>query len=109
MQKIFTDDERKKTCESWKQSGLTKIEFCKQNNIDRRCLYNWLKKFQIGADINDISKSSIKHKSIKFLQVGNIVPEKSFLEVLLPSGIVFKSTASQDMVNRFLQELLKWK
>jgi hypothetical protein len=111
-----TNEEREVICNVWKQSGLTQTEFCKQNNICSKSLSRWLSKFR-SSDTNKnntnsatvIKTDNIKATSFKFLQVGNITPEKNFIEIILPNGINFKLTLPQNNLNNFLQELLQWK
>ncbi len=48
-----TKTEQEAFCKAWKRSGLSKVKFCKQNNISKSALYTWLNKF----DSNEISGS----------------------------------------------------
>lgn len=127
MTKHRTEEERVTLCQAWQQSGLTKIEFCKQNNIGEKSFYRWLSKLANGSktDVVDIdidtdtgvSKNNIDSSPFKFLQVntGNAISargsnsEKALLEISLPNRITFKVSISQDNINNFLQELMKWK
>lgn len=110
-----TNKEREALCNAWKQSGQTKKEFCKRNNIGKKSFYRWLSKLLNNKPDVASVKSNIESSPIKFLRVGNaipkrsFIPEESFLEIALPSGINFKAKISQDNINNFLQELLKWK
>lgn len=111
--------ERMAFCAAWKQSGLTKIKFCRENNLSKRTFHKWIKQFQ-SKDNNKIvdavnSKTDIKSDPIKFLKVCHAMPPRKFilepglLEISLTNGISLKMAASSDNVNHFLQELLKWK
>jgi hypothetical protein len=121
MPKQRTKAEQEMLCEVWKQSGLTKVEFCKQNNIGEKSFYRWLSKLGIknkteivGIDAAE-SKNSAAPSPFKFLQINtaasskDLYSEKCFLEITLPNGISFKADTSQENINNFLQELLKWK
>lgn len=121
MPKQRTKAEQEMLCEAWKQSGLTKVEFCKQNNIGEKSFYRWLSKLGnrgktdiVGVDTVE-SKNSVGTSAFKFLQINTAISsrdlcsEKYFLEIALPNGVNFKASLSQDHINIFLQELLKWK
>ena len=110
-----TNKEREALCNAWKQSGQTKKDFCRRNNIGKKSFYRWLSKpLNNKLDVASV-KSNIEPTPINFLRVGNaiparsFIPEESFLEITLPSGINFKVKTSQDNINNFLRELLKWK
>ena len=87
MAKIYTDEERKAICESWRQSGLSKNAYCKQQgNVSEYALRKWF-------------KSNIESKTafvpIKFLQInhqsqtGPISPSANLpIEATLPSVII---------------------
>jgi hypothetical protein len=115
MTKHKTEEERMMLCQAWQQSALTQREFCKQNNIGKKSFYRWLSKLRNNSKTTIANaKDTIESAPIKFLRVGNAIPEcftseKSFLEITLPNGINFKASIIQDSLNNFLQELLKWK
>jgi len=107
MAKIYTDEERKAICESWRQSGLSKNAYCKQQgNVSEYALRKWFK-----SDIN--SKTALE--PIKFLQINHQtqtrpmnLPTNSSIEATLPNGIILKFDLSLTS-NGILGELLKWK
>ena len=120
--------ERKALYEAWERSGLTKIEFCKQNNIAKRSFYKWIKQLQndnylnndgILNNITDIDDGNLETDPIKFLKLSeayHISSQKSFslesspsgaLEISLPNGTVVKATVSQNHINNFLQEIIR--
>ena len=109
--------ERRVLCEAWKKSGMTKARFCRQNNIGRRTFYAWLKQLRNNGDNADVinDMTTIQADPIKFLKVCNVMPERSFslepglIEISLVNGIGLKVAMSQDNINNFLRELLKWK
>jgi len=115
MGKHRSAEERGRICEAWKQSGLSKIEFCRQNNIAYTPFSRWLSKFRNSnneanaGDVNNVNQDNSKSDAIKFLQVGTIISERNFLEITLPNSVNFKFHLSQDNINGFLLELLKWK
>ena len=115
MPKRRTKAECKMLCETWQQSGETKIAFCKQNNINKKSFYRWCCKFLNNKVDAAYTQDNIKPTPLKFLPVGNTIPKRSFisergfLEIALPNGINVKSSFSQDNINNILQELLKWK
>jgi len=116
MSKYRSRKEQETIYEAWKQSGLTKAEFCRQNNLHFRSLGRWLKnlkKDKVDSD-NANTKFISKPKGIKFLPINSpsINPNnnnhnKSFIEVTLPSGIGFKVHLSENITSTFLRELLK--
>jgi len=103
--------------EAWKKSGMTKARFCRQNNIGRRTFYTWVRQLQnIGDNVEVTSDApAFTADPIKFLKVCNATPQRSFtlelgmMEVSLANGTALKVAVSQDNINNFLQELLKWK
>ncbi len=109
--------ERRVLCEAWKKSGMTKARFCRQNNIDRRAFYAWLRQLRNSGDNVDVTSDAPAFTAdpIKFLKVCDATPQRSFtldpgmIEVSLANGTTLKVAVSQDNINNFLQELLKWK
>jgi hypothetical protein len=111
-----TSAEQEAFCKAWKQSGLSKTEFCKQSNISKSALYAWLNKFN---DTYESSKADNKnnHQSaaVKFLRINDVNSDRNLrhedkaLEIVIPNGIAIKINLSQNNLNIFLQELLKWK
>lgn len=107
MAKIYTNEERKAICESWRQSGLSKNAYCKQqSNVSEYSLRQWTK--------NDIN-SEMALAPIKFLQINHQLqakpinpPASSSIEATLPNGIILKFNLSLAS-NGILEELLKWK
>jgi hypothetical protein len=102
MKKRCSKEERIKFCEGWKQSGLTQKEFCAQNNIHIKSLSRWL--YQIKKE----NRPSME-KAIKFLPVGNIVPEENYLEIISRNGITCKVYLSKGNIINFLGRLLECK
>lgn len=112
MAKHILDEEKTKLCKLWQQSGLTKKEFCRLNNINTKAFYRWLDKTRIGNEINTKTITNEKVAPIKFLQVNkpiDTVNTMQSLEVTLPNGINIKIDSSLNNFNTLLQELLKWK
>jgi hypothetical protein len=108
-----TNAEQKIFCNTWNQSGLSKIGFCKQNNISKSALYSWLNKFNNNNEVAEVNKNNIKSPSVKFLQINDVnkslYHEDNALEIIVPNGIKIRVNASQSNLSVFLQELLKWK
>jgi hypothetical protein len=130
--------ERKAIYEAWERSGLTKVNFCKQNKIAKRSFFKWEKQLRnnnyidndgdsILNTVNDIAgvdNGILETDQIKFLKISE-VSESSFapsqknfglksnssssLEISLTNGTVIKAIVSQDYINSFLQEVIKWK
>ena len=97
--KKYTDEERKAICESWRQSGLSKTAYCRQQGtISEYALRKWLRKGNISSET--------KIAPIKFLQVNHSAQVRSFVEAALPNGIILKFDLSFSGV---LKELLQWK
>jgi hypothetical protein len=108
--------EQETFCKAWKQSGLSKVGFCKQNNISKSALYKWLSKFNSNGEVPEgDNKSDIQSATVKFLQINDVNSDKvlhpvsSVLEITMPNGIGIKTNLSQSNFNIFMQELLKWK
>lgn len=113
---IRTRAEQETFCKNWKQSGLSKADFCKQNNISKSALYVWLSKFNSNSEVPEVgSKSNIQSTAVKFLRINDINSDKglhyedNILAITIPNGIGIKVNLSQNNFNIFLQELLKWK
>ena len=112
-----TRAEQETFCKAWKQSGLSKVEFCKQNNISKSALYTWLSKFNGNSEVPEAgNKNSIQSTAVKFLRINNGINldkvlhnANSALEIIMPNGISIKINLSQSNFNILLQELLKWK
>ena len=103
-------------CKAWKQSGLSKVEFCKQNNISKTALYAWLNKFSNNSGTLEAdSKNNAHATAVKFLRINSVNSDKvlhpasGVLEITIPNGISIKINLSQSNFNILLQELLKWK
>ena len=126
--------ERKSLYESWKQSGLTKTEFCNQNNITRQTFYLWIKQLQNSNYIEDggnkdasktfndtnaiSSDSDLEVGSINFLKVSKLSSSSQInsnlesnqsgtLEISLANGTVINAIISQNRISSFLQEIIK--
>ena len=117
MAKQRSGEEKKIVCNTWRQSGLSQREFCKQNRISSRSLCEWLK--DIREDINDnksgnkeieffpvnLSSSNNSNQSIKQDQVNK--HNKVTLEITLPDKGDLRVYLSENSINTFLLELLK--
>jgi len=112
MAKHTSDKERRKLCQLWQQSDLTKKEFCKLNSISAKTFYRWLSKICTNNKIDTKTIVNEKIAPIKFLQVNKPVDTantKQSLEVTLLNGINIKIDLSLNNLSTLLQELLKWK
>ncbi len=94
---------------NWQQSGLSQRAFCKNNKITISSFNKWLNRRKSG----NTTISSVP-SNFKLLPFSKVMPSQRFtaestLEITLPSRIIFKIGVSQDNLNNFLQELLKWK
>ena len=109
-----TISEQKAFCNAWIQSGLSKTKFCKQSNVSKSTLYAWLNKFNFELSKTD-NRNDARSTSVKFLRVNdinsgnNLRHESNILEITMPNGISIKANISQNNLNIFLQELVKWK
>jgi hypothetical protein len=108
--------EQENFCKEWKQSGLSKVDFCKQNKISKSALYAWLSKFNNNSEAPGAdNKSNIQSAAVKFLRINGVNSDKvlhhasSELEITIPNGIGIKINLSANNFNILLQELLKWK
>lgn len=113
-----TSAEQEAICNAWKQSGISKIKFCKQSNISKSALYTWLNKFNNNVEVptpKTYNKRDIQSTAVKFLRINDINSDKvlhsasSVLEITMPNGVDIKVNLSQSNFNIFMQELLKWK
>jgi hypothetical protein len=99
MGKKYTTEERKVLCESWRQSGISKINFCKENEVSEYALRKWLKE-------SDGSAKTGSTLPIKFLQVTQSAQTRNLVEAVLPNGIILKFDLC---FGGALKELLQWK
>ena len=70
MSKGRLDEEQKALYESWRQRGLVRMEFCKQNHVSSDFSWRWKKKF--GKDV----MNSLAPKARKFYWIGKIKANK---------------------------------
>ena len=97
--KKYTNEERKSICESWRQSGLNKTAYCRQQgNISEFSLRSWLKQSDVSAET--------KSAPMKFLQINQQSQVRNLMEASLPNGIILKFDLS---LGEVLKELLQWK
>ena len=108
--------EQETFCKAWKQSGLSKTEFCKRNNISKSALYTWLNKFSNNSGVPEAdNKSDIQSTAVKFLRINRVSSDKVLhpasgaLEINMPNGINIKINLLQGNFDTLIQELLKWK
>ena len=101
--------EQKSICEAWQASGLSRAEFCRQNNVGYKTLSRWLGKFKERPKTENNMPVPLASAAIKFLPVGKIVADTSPLEVLLPTGVVCKVCLPEDRMESFLWRLLQCK
>jgi hypothetical protein len=100
-------EEQIKIYEAWKASGLTQMEYSRQNGINIKSLSNWIRKFRICSGKENGKQDQ---EAIKFLPVGNIVlPDKNFLEFNLPNGINCKAYLAEEKIDEFFGRLLRCK
>lgn len=101
MVKKRSIEERKSYCVKWRSSGLSMVNFCKENHLSKSGLYKWLKLF---PDIN-LATSNDKKQDLKFLAIEPAaVPVKLMhVEVILPNGLLLK--AEVESLSKLIQEL----
>ena len=111
-----TKEERRRICDAWQQSGLTKTEFCLRNNLNLRSFKRWTKDIKKSVPSEDVVSDT---KNIKFFppvksglnsnikQNCNHPDCKNFLEIMLPSGVSFKAHISENIITDFLKEVLR--
>jgi hypothetical protein len=100
----YSAEERQKTYEEWKQSGLSVRKFCQQNTIRPPTLYGWIKKFNNMGEVKTLAPPS---PEVNFFPIGNLIGNRSFLEITLPTGINFKAHLPEDKITTILSGLLK--
>lgn len=109
-----TSAEQESLCNAWKQSGLSKVKFCKQSNISKSALYAWLSKFKDNVKATPIIPNT-NPQAVKFLRVNDVSLDKNLhcenyaLEATIPNGITIKVNIPPNNLNVVLLELLKWK
>jgi hypothetical protein len=105
-------EEQKAMYELWRRSGLTIVEFCRQNKISTKSIWRWRKEF--SANIIDKSGSDLPGlpvtKDLRFYPMGAVTNNQrkdNFLEATLPNGVSYKVYLSEDGISNLLRELLK--
>ena len=78
-QKHFTLDEMRPIIEKWEVSGLTKKEFCKQQDLAPSVFYYWYKKYKSAGSAGGFIPIKIKNSI-----------QESHLEILYPNGVKLK-------------------
>jgi hypothetical protein len=109
MAKKRTKKEQRAAYELWRQSGLTGAEFCRQNHISTRSIWQWHKEFGV-KHIEEETSNNLQPQKIKFYPLGKVNSNESkdsFLEITLPNGTNCKAYLSGSDINRFLLEILK--
>jgi transposase-like protein len=51
--RIYSEEEKRGYCELWKNSGLSKVSFCKSNGLNNKTFSNWCKAY-IKEDSNEV-------------------------------------------------------
>jgi transposase-like protein len=87
MTRKYTDEYRKKACDEWQASGLSKKRFCKERNINEPLFYRWIKKYGCQTAL-----TKKQFTPIKFFQVDreDSTNKGNHAEITLPNGIALK-------------------
>jgi hypothetical protein len=110
MAKRRTSEEQKTMYELWRSSGLTRMEFCRQNHISTRSMWLWTKRFGKGIAAKKNTPTILPAKDLKFYpvkQTNNSNNQEAFLEFSLPNGNNCKAYLSSSDLNTLLLGLLK--
>jgi hypothetical protein len=117
---IYSKMKETKICLEWKDSGLTKKEFCKKYNITTDTLRSWLKKRKMDINNSNLNSdldflpikkrppdchiaSEVNQTSIDSTMVG-ITGNK--VEIILPNKITLKITLEPNETINFIKGLL---
>lgn len=87
--RITNMPERVRLVQSYLQSGLTQLDFCKGEGINKNTLVYWLKQYR---DLKDTGKRE------HFSHVGTLTKESGKLEVVFPDGACIRGGNVQEIV-----------
>lgn len=101
MTKKRSIEEQKSYCIKWRSSGLSMVNFCKENHLSKSGLYKWLKLF---PDIN-LATSNIKKQKLNFLAIEPVAHAIKLMhvEVLLLNGLLLR--VEVESLSKLIQEL----
>ena len=121
---IYSKIQKTKICLEWKDSGLTKTEFCKKYNITTDTLRFWLKKRKMDISNSNLDQTldflPIKNKPPDYPPDYNVVSEtnrastnatidsttNNKVEIILPNKITLKITLEPNETINFIKGLL---
>jgi hypothetical protein len=75
--------------ETWKASGLSVRQFCKNEGLSEPSFYSWRKKFT-GSDNDEIEQESPKSQQSEFIEITIPSNNSSVVELVLTSGNILK-------------------
>lgn len=97
----YTWQEKVKLCERWKQSGLSKVMYCKRNNLVFSTFCGWCDrlwpKVSAGQFCEVVEVSSIHQKE-------EVIPMT--VEVCFPNEVSAKVSLHKDQVLNLIKELV---
>jgi hypothetical protein len=99
MAEAYSIEERKNYCAKWRSSGLSKLNFSRENKISESALRKWLKLYDTNSLATDIKKPEIK-----FLEVERLIRnEIRKVEIMLPNGLLLKTEV--ESLSKLIKEL----
>lgn len=99
MAKAYSIEKRRSYCDGWRSSGLSKLNFSRENKISESALRKWLKLYDTNSIVTDIKKAEIK-----FLEVEPMARnETKKVEITLPNGLMLKTEV--ESLSKLIKEL----
>lgn len=96
--------------ENWEASGVTMVEYAKQNNLDIRSLYHW--KAKLRSEVNGRSRAKVKGAGrdlgdVQFVEVSVGQEKARPIELIAPNGwsIRFSSDTESSTIEKFVSIL----
>jgi transposase-like protein len=101
---VYKTEEKNEILERWKNSGLTRAQFCKEHGISSSSLHKWLNKLNpdLQSATNELMPVSIVNKK-SFAQQG--APEQTLIEISLPTQTIVRFKLPIKNLVTFVQEI----
>ena len=101
QRKTHSEEERKTYYHSWKTSGLSKGQFCKNHQLSEGAFYAWCHRYDDTSEKSVNSFSPVMPTS----SAREAVVEILTVEMLLPNQTQLRIAFREDRLIGFLQEL----
>ena len=89
MKQSFTREKRKQLIEQWRASGLSKVAFSRENNINESTFYNWTKKYPAHESTPIIKTPSLLPAKSSIVQPASSAPERR-MEILINKDCIIR-------------------